>query len=125
MEKREHVRAPGKAHRTGILLLELSERFPDDASAVKWFESQIWPDGGHCGGLNASVVKSGKPMPYFCNDCRSYFSCRTWTVKEESRIPVKKWVWAIYLCVTNQKGISSMKLHRDLGIIQKTAWFMF
>ena len=125
----ETHKGPGKADRDGISVMELAEMFPDEASAVKWFESQIWPDGerccGKCGGLNTSVVKSGKPMPYRCNDCRSYFSCRTGTVLEQSRIPVKKWVWAIYLCVTSLKGVSSMKLHRDLGVTQKTAWFMF
>ena len=130
MEKeKETQKGPGKFYREGISVIELAEMFPDEASAVSWFESQIWPDGerccGHCGGLNNREVKTGRPMPYFCNDCRKYFSCRTGTVMAQSRISVKKWVWAIYLCVTNLKGVSSMKLHRDLGVTQKTAWFMF
>ena len=120
--------APGKSHRTGISLMELTEMFPDEASAVKWFESIHWPDGerhcGKCGSTKTHEVKSGKPMPYRCSDCRSYFSVRTGTMMESSRLPLRKWAFATYLYVTNLKGVSSMKLHRDLKITQKTAWFM-
>ena len=118
----ERHMAPGKSDREGISVLQSAGMFPDDASAESWFESQIWPDGErccrHCVGLNTSVAKSGKPVPYFCNDCMSYFSCRTGTVMAKSRLSVKKWVWGIYLCVTSLKGVSSMKPHRDLGISQ-------
>ena len=63
-------------------------------------------------------------MPYRCTDCRSYFSVRTGTAIERSKIPLRKWVFAIYLEMTALKGVSSMKLHRDLDVSQKTAWFM-
>lgn len=128
-QENKKYKAPGKSDRKGISVMELAEMFPDEEAAVKWFESQIWQDGerccGHCGCMNTSETKNRKPMPYFCNDCRSYFSCRTGTVMEKSRLPVKKWVWGIYLCTTNLKGVSSMKLHRDLDISQKAAWFMW
>ena len=129
MGRKKVDKGPGRCDRKGISVIQLWEMFPDEASAVKWFEAQIWPDGerccGHCGGLQTREVKGGKPMPYWCSDCRSYFSCRTGTVMAQSRIPVQKRVFSIYLCVTNLKGVSSMKLHRDLGVTQKTAWFMF
>ena len=54
----------------------------------------------------------------------SLFSVRTGTSIEKSRLPLRKWVFAIYLYVTNLKGVSSMKLHSDLKVTQKTAWFM-
>ena len=41
-----------------------------------------------------------------------------------SRISYQKWVMIIYFYVTNLKGVSSLKLHRDLGVTQKTAWYM-
>ena len=63
-------------------------------------------------------------MPYWCSDCRSYFSVKTGTVLERSKVPLRKWVIAIYICCTHLKSVSSMKLHRDLGVTQKTAWFM-
>ena len=63
-------------------------------------------------------------MPYRCSDCRSYFSVKTGTVMHMSRLPLRKWVFAIYLHLTSLKGVSSMKLHRDIGVSQKSAWYM-
>ena len=63
-------------------------------------------------------------MPYWCSDCRRYFSVRTGTAIERSKIPLRKWAIGIYLCLTSLKSVSSMKLHRDLKIGQKAAWFM-
>ena len=63
-------------------------------------------------------------MPYWCADCRSYFSVRTGTPLAKSNVPLRKWAIAIYLCLTSLKSVSSMKLHRDLKVTQSTAWFM-
>ncbi len=119
--------APGKAHRKGISIFELTERFPDEASAEKWFEQMRWHGHRHCphcGNTETKETKSRKPMPYWCGGCRSYFSVRTGTPLQHSRLPLRKWVFGIYLYVTHLKGVSSLKLHRDLKITQKTAWFM-
>ena len=120
-------KAPGKAHREGISMIELAEMFPSEHAAVKWFESIIWKAGRYCprcGSLSTSVKKSGKPMPYRCKDCRKHFSIRTGNVLERSHISLRKWAWGIYLWTTSLKGVSSMKLHRDLKISQKSVWFM-
>ena len=125
MAKRTH-KAPGKAYREGITLLELGELFPDEEAARKWFEAQVWPRERcctRCGSLKTQEA-SHKTMPYWCTDCRSYFSLKTGTALESSKIPLKKWVWAIYLHLTNLKGVSSVKLGRDIGVSQKTAWHM-
>lgn len=119
--------APGRSERTGITLVELFERFPDEETATRWLESKVWPKGrccGHCGSADTKTVPNAKPMPYWCRDCWEYFSVRTGTVMARSKIPLRKWVIAFYLEVTSLKGVSSMKLHRDLGISQKSAWFM-
>ena len=121
------AKAPGKSHREGITLMQLADMFPDEDAARKWFEAIRWPDGrycGHCGSTETKEVPNAKPMPYWCKSCRSYFSVRTGTTIQNSRLPLRKWAFAVYLYVTNLKGVSSMKLHRDLGITQKTAWFM-
>ena len=118
---------PGKAHREGVTLIELLEMFPSEQAAVEWFESVVWPDGrccGKCGSVATSNTPNAKPMPYWCSDCRSYFSVRTGTAIARSNVPMRKWAIAIYLELTSLKSISSMKLHRDLGVTQKTAWFM-
>ncbi len=120
--------APGRSDRTGITLFELFQMFPDEEAAERWFEAQRWSDGERacpkCGCMNTSRVKNRKPQPFWCKDCRSYFSIRTKTVMAGSNLPLRTWVFGMYLMATNLKGVSSMKLHRDLGITQKTAWFM-
>ena len=120
-------KAPGKAHREGITIVELMDMFPDEIAATEWFESIIWPQGrhcAHCGSYKTREVPNAKPMPYWCTDCRSYFSVKTGTAMQRSKIPMRKWAIVIYLCLTSLKSVSSMKLHRDLGVTQKTAWFM-
>ena len=120
-------KAPGKSYRTGITLVELFRMFPDDATAEKWFEKQRWPDGPRCvecGADKVQVACKHKTMPYRCRACRKKFSVKMGTPMEASNIGYQKWAIAIYLINTNLKGISSMKLHRDLGIAQKSAWHL-
>ena len=119
-------RAPGKSDREGITMVQLCDMFPTEECAREWFESRVWPDGRHCprcGSTNTSEASHAK-MPYWCSDCRSYFSVKVGTVLEGSKIPLRKWVFAIYLHLTSLKGVSSMKLHRDIGVSQPAAWFM-
>lgn len=119
--------APGKYFRKGITIIELFQQFPNDEVAEKWLVETRWPNGVHCPYCNSDNVKSGaahKTMPYRCNGCKKRFSVRTKSVMEKSKIGYQKWVIAMYLIATNLKGVSSMKLHRDLGITQKSAWFM-
>ncbi len=119
--------APGKHHRKGVTLPELFITFSTEDKARLWLESVIWPDGpvcGHCGCVDVFEVKGHKPMPYRCRGCGKHFSVRVNTVMHHSKVPLQKWAIAIYLCSTNLKSVSSMKLHRDLGVTQKTAWFM-
>ena len=120
---------PGKSFRQGISIIDLLDNiFPDEQSAREWFEDSRWPEGQRscprCSGPETSPVPAGKPMPYWCSGCRSYFSVRVGTIMESSRIPLRKWAIAFYLFATNLKGVSSMKLHRDLGITQKAAWYL-
>ena len=119
-------KAPGKSNRKGITVIELADMFPDENTAITWFESKIWPDGRHCPSCGSTNTHnaSHRWMPYWCTDCRSYFSARTGTVLEGSKLSFRKWAFAIYMHLTSLKGVSSMKLHRDIGVSQKTAWFM-
>lgn len=102
-------------------------KFPDEQAARKHLEARRWGQGRscpHCGSLRTVAVKNEKPMPYRCQDCREHFSIRTGTILAESKIPLQKWLFAIYLMTTARKGISSMQLSRELGVTQKTAWFL-
>ena len=126
-KKNRKVRKPGRHWRDGISLLELHRLFPDEDSARKWFENIVWPDGEkYCPrcGCNDTQKSTHKTMPYRCRPCRRFFSVRLGTVLESSKLSLQTWVYAIYLEMTSLKGLSSMKLHRDLGIRQDTAWFL-
>ena len=123
--------APGKHYREGISLVELSAKFPDDATAEGWFEEQRWGAAGKpsycpiCGSTEKlRPVPSGRPLPYWCGECRRNFSVKTGTVMHRSHIGLQKWAIAIYLWSVSLKGVSSMRLHRDLKITQKSAYFM-
>ena len=101
--------------------------FPDEASARRWFEDTRWPGGracSKCGSVNTREVPNEKPMPYWCTDCRSYFSVKTGTVMQSSQLPMRIWAIAIYRVTTSLNGFSSMQLHRDLKIRQATAWHL-
>ena len=65
-----------------------------------------------------------RPMPYWCRDCQRYFSVRTGSSIGGSPLPLRKSVFAMFLYVSRPKGISSVQLAKDLGVRQKTAWFM-
>ena len=120
-------KAPGKHYRKGITIFELFEMFPDECSAEKFIESIRWPEGRvcpKCGSTNTYTKANRKPQPYRCRTCKKFFSVKVGTAFEKSQVPFRKWVIAIYFQLTNLKGVASMKLHRDLGVTQKTAWFM-
>ncbi len=122
-------KATGKAHREGISMVELFRRFPDDATAEAWFVSRRWPEGihcPHCGSMNVQTGAKHKTMPYRCREkkCAKRFSAKTGTVMEGSKLRFQVWMIATYLLSTSLKSVSSMKLHRDLNINQRSAWFL-
>ena len=122
-------RAPGKANRKGITLKQLTRMFPDDATAEQWFERVRWPNGPKCPYCGSSNVQTGIKHPrmtHRCRECpkRPMFTLRVGTLMEGTKLGYQVWAIAIYLLSTNIKGISSMKLHRDLGITQKSAWHL-
>ena len=121
-------KAPGRSHRHHVSVFDLQSMFPDEDAAVKWVEALRWPDGERCcprcTGTKTREVPNAKPMPYWCKPCRKYFSVKVGTVMEASPLPVRTWVFGIYLMTTNLKGVSSMKLKNDLKINQRTAWYM-
>ena len=119
-------KGPGRTHRQGLTVKQLFRMFPDDKTAERWFEKQRWPDGPvcpHCGCMRA-VSTTHPTMSWRCKDCRKFFSVKKGTVMESSKLGFQTWAIATYMATTNLKGVSSMKLHRDLGITQKSAWHL-
>lgn len=122
-------KAPGKAHRKGLTLLQVADMFCDETAAIRWLEEVRWPHGPFCPKCGSFNVQSGikhKSMTHRCRDCpnRQMFTLRMGAVMEGTKMPYRVWAIGIYLFMTNIKGISSMRLHRELGIGQKAAWFM-
>ena len=124
-----YKKTSGKSHRKGISMRELFRRFPDDATAEAWFIERRWPTGiacPHCGSTNIQTGAKHKTMPYRCREkqCAKRFSAKTGTVMEGSKLGFQVWMIAPYLLSTSLKSVSSMKLHRDLEINQRSAWFL-
>lgn len=129
MATRISRKGPGKAHRVGLSYVELTKLFPNDQVAERWFAEIRWPDGPHCPYCDSDKVQypiTHKSMTHRCQSqgCRKRFSVKTGTVMESSKIGCQEWAIAVYLYVTSLKSVSSMKLHRDLGRTQKTAWHL-
>lgn len=120
------LNAPGKHFREGITILGMFQMFPDNETAMRWFESCIWKDGRKCPtcGNPNTIESKHETMPYYCYKCKSFFSVKKGTVMASSKISYQKWAIGTYPVATNLKGVSSMKIHRDLGMTQKSAWFM-
>ena len=121
-------KAPGKSYRKGISLVEITEMFSDDDTAREWFETIRWPNGPFCPRCGTTNVQTGVPhksQTHRCRECpQQLFSLKTGTVMQGSKLGYRAWGIALYLATTNLKGVSSMKLHRDLGINQKSAWHL-
>ena len=110
-----------------VSLYEFFQKFPNEEAARLYFEGKRFKDGvycGHCGSLDVSECKNHIPMAYRCKSCRKHFSVRTGTVLAESRLPLHKWLMAIYMMTTARKGIPSTQMARELDITQKSAWFL-
>lgn len=108
-------------------------QFHDEAAAFAFVEAELWPNGPicpHCGSFER--ISAIKPNPEkririglkFCGQCRKQFTVRMGTVFEESKLPMTKWLQAIYLMCASKKGVSAHQLHRTLETTYKTAWFL-
>ena len=108
-----------------ISTFQLFEMFPDAEAARVYMEGKRWPDGAVCPACDeAKRITARKSGFYRCNACKTDFTVRTATIFERSHIPLHKWLYAMYLLVTSRKGISSMQLAKQIGVTQKSAWFM-
>jgi transposase-like protein len=108
-----------------ISTFELFKLFPDQETARTYLEGRLWPEGPKCPvcGLGERITARAGGF-YRCNQCKEDFTVRTGTIFERSHVPLHKWIYAMYLLVTARKGISSMQLAKEIGITQKSAWFV-
>jgi transposase-like protein len=113
---------------TTIPYVEFVKRFSTEFKARQYLARLRWPNGvvcPRCGLVHVYAVKrDGIGGYYECRNCRKVFTVRTGTVFERSHVPLTKWLFACYKVITSRKGISSVQLAVDIGVTQKTAWFM-
>jgi len=108
---------------------ELREQIPDEASCRKFFEKLIWPDGRicpHCRCLRSYRLNglTSRAGLYECSRCKRQFTVTTRTPMHSTKLPLWKWLLAIYYILNSSKGISSVFLGRLIGVKQSTAWKM-
>jgi transposase-like protein len=108
--------------------------FLDETAARDWLEARVWANGRvcpHCGNADQDKLtklegKAHRPGVYQCNEpaCRQQFTVTVNTVFERSKIPLTKWLAALFLMTASKKGISAHQVHRMLGISYKSTWFL-
>lgn len=106
-------------------MTEMLARFPTEQSCIDYLTEIRWRNGKgcpYCGSMKVYTFKDNRT--HKCGDCRQKFSIKVGTIFEDSKIPLHKWFIAIYLITSHKKGISSIQLGKDIGVTQKTAWFM-
>ena len=119
------MRAKVDMSRSTISTFQLFQMIPDAETARRYLESRLWPTGvacPTCAGQDRITTRKGGY--YRCNQCKTDFTVRTGTIFERSHVPLHKWIYAMYLLVTACKGISSLQLAKEIGVTQKTSWFM-
>lgn len=106
-------------------LYELTQYLKDEQTTIDYFVAKRWEDAICCPHCDCKkVYHFSDKRRYKCSKCRKQFTARTGTIFEDSKLSLRKWFIAIYLITSHKKGISSHQLARDLGVTQKTAWFI-
>ena len=109
-------------------LKELMKYFSDEKTCLEYLEQQLWngkPVCPHCGSEKVYRLANGKQFK--CGNkktCDRKFTVLVGTIYENTKISLTTWFAAIYILTAHKKGISSYQLARDLGVTQKTAWFI-
>jgi transposase-like protein len=106
-------------------LYELFQAIPDEQAAIDYFRAIWWKNGEFCPYCGSDrVYHFSDKRTHKCGDCRQRFSIKVGSIFEDSKIPLRKWMAAIWLITSHRKGIASAQLARDINVTQKTAWFM-
>lgn len=106
-------------------LYEMMEAIPDEKAAVEYFRSIHWKNGEHCPYCgHEEIYHFADGKNFKCAACRQRFSIRVGTIFEDSKIEIRKWLFAIWIITSHKKGIASTQLAKDINVTQKSAWFM-
>lgn len=101
--------------------------FSDPVNCREYLVARRWPKGvtcPRCGSQNVLFLE--KYNRWHCREKHQspQFTLKAGTIMEDSPIGLDRWLTAIWMVVNCKNGISSYEIHRDLGVSQKTAWFL-
>lgn len=121
--QQEPILAPSLPFRT---INDVAIHFQDKATCIEYLTQLRWQGNVRCAHCNHTKVYQlkGACKRYKCAKCRKQFSAIKGTIFENSTVPLSKWFMAIFIMTTHRKGISSVQVARDIGVTQKTGWFM-
>lgn len=106
-------------------ILDLINTFPNEESCIEHLENLRWEDGNIISPFDVdSKVYICKGNRYRCKNSGKYFNVKSGTLFDNTKVKLQKWFLAIWLITSHKKGISSVQLSKDIGVTQKTAWFM-
>ncbi len=108
-------------------LKQLMTKFSNEEQCRSFLVQQRWngcPECPYCGSNKWYSIENGKRFKCGNKECYKKYSVTVGTVFHASNIPLTTWFPAMYLISAHKKGISSVQLAKDLGVTQKTAWFM-
>ncbi len=109
-------------------LHELLLKMPTEKDCRDYLIQQRWdgcPVCPYCGfSTKTYLIEGGKRFKCGSKTCGKKYSVTVGTIFEASQIPLTKWLNAVYVVTAHKKGISSHQLARDLGVTQRSAWFM-
>src|SRR3954469_25564803 len=106
-------------------LFELLRAIPDEQTAIDHFTAIRWRNGAFCPRCGSTkIYHFSDKRTHKCGDCRKRFSIKVGTIFQDTKIPIQKWLMAIWMLTSHKKGIASTTLARDIDVTQKTAWFM-
>ncbi|MCY3853504.1 MAG: IS1595 family transposase [Gammaproteobacteria bacterium] len=110
-----------------ISITQLLKQFSTERKSIEWLEQARWggtPVCPHCSGIEKISKPKSKPFTYWCKPCRKNFTVKTGTIMHASKTSTQNWVVAIYSVLTARKSVSSLQLSKELGVQQRTAWYM-
>lgn len=106
-------------------LSELTAAFPDEQTCIEHFRAIRWARGAFCPYCGCTEIYNfSDGRAHKCKACRQRFSMKVGTIFADTKLPLRQWFIAIWLITSHKKGVASAQLARDLGVTQKTAWFM-
>lgn len=105
-------------------VFDLFEAFPTEQSCIDHLEWLRWEGNVVSPFDSSSIVYKCKGNKYRCKNTGKYFNVKTNTLFDSSKVSLRKWFAAIWLVTCHKRGVSSIQLSKDIGVTQKTAWFM-